>query len=192
MSITKLSPNWACQMGPIHCPKFLLSGTQPIYCIVYSLDAALTSQTPVYEKTVYLKFQTFRSVPNPFPLPLSISLPFPVTSLLRPSTVFKDSGPVVYRHTCRLSPTPMGPSIKYVTLFRTNFDPLPCHTSWDLPKVRHISRTPIFRSTYINTYALVREGIVRVVLSGSFSGRFCPGWSFPPPFCQNTSITTES
>src|SRR6218665_1303691 len=29
MSITKLSPNWACQMGPIHCPKFLLSGTLP-------------------------------------------------------------------------------------------------------------------------------------------------------------------
>src|SRR6218665_554727 len=27
LSITKLSPNWACQMGPIHCPKFLLSGT---------------------------------------------------------------------------------------------------------------------------------------------------------------------
>ena len=26
MSITKLSSNWACQMGPIHCPKFLLSG----------------------------------------------------------------------------------------------------------------------------------------------------------------------
>jgi len=26
MSITKLSLNWACQMGPIHCPKFLLSG----------------------------------------------------------------------------------------------------------------------------------------------------------------------
>src|SRR6218665_3012400 len=26
MSITKLSPNWARQMGPIHCPKFLLSG----------------------------------------------------------------------------------------------------------------------------------------------------------------------
>src|SRR6218665_1888786 len=25
MSITKLSPNWACQMGPLHCPKFLLS-----------------------------------------------------------------------------------------------------------------------------------------------------------------------
>ena len=27
VSITKLSLNWACQMGPIHCPKFLLSGT---------------------------------------------------------------------------------------------------------------------------------------------------------------------
>src|SRR6218665_3942388 len=26
MSITKLSSNWACQMGPIHCPKFLLPG----------------------------------------------------------------------------------------------------------------------------------------------------------------------
>src|SRR6218665_1139044 len=26
MSITKLSPNWAGQMGPIHFPKFLLSG----------------------------------------------------------------------------------------------------------------------------------------------------------------------
>src|SRR6218665_479376 len=29
MSITKLSPNWACQMGPIHCPKFLLPGLEP-------------------------------------------------------------------------------------------------------------------------------------------------------------------
>src|SRR6218665_344129 len=27
MSITKLSPNWACQMGPIHCINFLLSGS---------------------------------------------------------------------------------------------------------------------------------------------------------------------
>src|SRR6218665_329940 len=26
MSITKLSPNWACQMGPVHCPKFVLPG----------------------------------------------------------------------------------------------------------------------------------------------------------------------
>src|SRR6218665_3579505 len=28
VSITKLSRNWACQTGPIHCPKFLLSGSQ--------------------------------------------------------------------------------------------------------------------------------------------------------------------
>src|SRR6218665_3292540 len=26
VSITKLSPNWASQMGPNHCPKILLSG----------------------------------------------------------------------------------------------------------------------------------------------------------------------
>src|SRR6218665_1223885 len=26
LSITKLSPNWACQMGPIHFINFLLSG----------------------------------------------------------------------------------------------------------------------------------------------------------------------
>ena len=26
MSITKLSPNWGCQLGPNYCPKFLLSG----------------------------------------------------------------------------------------------------------------------------------------------------------------------
>src|SRR6218665_3003686 len=34
MSITKLSPNWACQMGPIHCPKFLLPGLC-IYTYIY-------------------------------------------------------------------------------------------------------------------------------------------------------------
>ena len=26
MSITKLSPNWACQMGPVHFINFLVSG----------------------------------------------------------------------------------------------------------------------------------------------------------------------
>src|SRR6218665_403201 len=44
--------------------------------------------------------------------------------------------------------SPKGPSIKYVTLFWTNFDLPPpvtlCHTSRDTPKVRHISRNPIF------------------------------------------------
>src|SRR6218665_2470258 len=28
LSITKLSPNWACQMGPIHFINFLLSGSE--------------------------------------------------------------------------------------------------------------------------------------------------------------------
>ena len=31
MSITKLSPDWASQMGPNHCPKILLSGTADCY-----------------------------------------------------------------------------------------------------------------------------------------------------------------
>src|SRR6218665_2202205 len=30
MSITKLSPNWAYQMGPIHLINFLLSGSAPL------------------------------------------------------------------------------------------------------------------------------------------------------------------
>src|SRR6218665_1925338 len=34
MSITKLSPNWACQMGPIHCPKFLLPGLRKLACFI--------------------------------------------------------------------------------------------------------------------------------------------------------------
>src|SRR6218665_2398271 len=34
VSITKLSPNWACQMGPIHCPKFLLPGS-PSYFLSF-------------------------------------------------------------------------------------------------------------------------------------------------------------
>src|SRR6218665_1392058 len=35
----------------------------------------------------------------------------------------------------------LGSSIKYVTLFLANFDPTPCHTSQEPPKVRHTSRT---------------------------------------------------
>src|SRR6218665_3017028 len=40
-----------------------------------------------------------------------------------------------------------GPSIKYVTLFLANFDPLPLShfvTHPGPPKVRHTSRTPLF------------------------------------------------
>src|SRR6218665_3660163 len=40
MSITKLSPNWACQMGPIHCPKFLLTG---VYYEMYICTPHTTS-----------------------------------------------------------------------------------------------------------------------------------------------------
>ena len=38
----------------------------------------------------------------------------------------------------------MGPSMKYVTLFFTNFYPpvTLCHTSRNPPKVRHTSRAP--------------------------------------------------
>src|SRR6218665_390438 len=36
MSITKVSPNWACQMGPIHFIKFLLYGTRSSSCLTLS------------------------------------------------------------------------------------------------------------------------------------------------------------
>src|SRR6218665_126082 len=36
MSITKLSPNWACQTGPVHCHKFLLPGIRQLSeCAIY-------------------------------------------------------------------------------------------------------------------------------------------------------------
>src|SRR6218665_1153783 len=98
-----------------------------------------------------------------------------------------------------------GPSIKYVTLFWTNFDPSPsvkhCHTSRDpSPKVRHASRNPqFFSSTCIHTY--VFTGNFVLVCGGScpgcfvrelLSGRFCSGCFCLSLFCQNTSVTTES
>src|SRR6218665_1393010 len=48
MSITKLSPNWACQMGPIHCPKFFLSG-QPIRPIAAQTRARKDSKEGLSE-----------------------------------------------------------------------------------------------------------------------------------------------
>src|SRR6218665_1133439 len=73
-----------------------------------------------------------------------------------------------------------GPSIKYVRLFLANFDPRPnvtlCHTSRDLPKVRHTSRTPQFLVGLVqksrtkvpctNSISIVREGFCPGVLSG--------------------------
>src|SRR6218665_3015203 len=86
-----------------------------------------------------------------------------------------------------------GPSIKYVTLFLANFDPLPpsdtlCHTSRDPPKVRHTSLTPRFlvglvqktrtKAPCTNFLSIIRGGFCPGVLSE----RFCPGWflSVPP------------
>src|SRR6218665_3754002 len=48
MSITKLSPNWACQMGPIYCPKFLLSGM---------LNATISEKNSFYD--TFLKFCSY-------------------------------------------------------------------------------------------------------------------------------------
>src|SRR6218665_1283479 len=101
----------------------------------------------------------------------------------------------------------MGPSIKYVTLFWTNFDTpfslsdFVTHLKTPLKYVTHLV-PPIFGSTRIHTYVftvafvLVREGCC----SGSFvqgflSRRFCPGVVFVrSAFCHNTcaSVTTEN
>src|SRR6218665_401187 len=101
----------------------------------------------------------------------------------------------------------LGPSIKYVTLFLSNFNSLPCHTLshiQGLPKVRHTSRTPppIFsrpstktRTKYpcTNFLSIVHAGFCPGVcqrvfcLEGFVQGGFCPF-----TLCQNTSVTTEN
>src|SRR6218665_2768273 len=103
----------------------------------------------------------------------------------------------------------LGPSIKYVTLFLANFDPLlplshfVTHPGTP-PKVRHTSRTPPFLlglvqkkpdkshlyrfslncSRWLLSGACVRESFVWKVLSGVVFVH--------SPFCQNTSVTTKS
>src|SRR6218665_3132535 len=86
----------------------------------------------------------------------------------------------------------MGPFIKYVTLFWTNFDAPPpvthCHTSRDpLKYVTHLG-TPEFSvvHAYIHVFTgrfvLVRGVLVWGVLSREFlSGRFCSGWFMSVP-----------
>src|SRR6218665_146430 len=80
-----------------------------------------------------------------------------------------------------------GPSIKYVTLFLVNFDPLPpvtlCHTSRDPPKVRHTSGTPTFSRP--STKIPDKSPLYKFYLNCSMrflSGGFCPSWflSVPP------------
>jgi len=75
----------------------------------------------------------------------------------------------------------MEPSIKYVTIFWTNFDPLPCHTLSHIsgpPKVRRTSRTPfLVVHAYIHMSLQAVCFSSRGFLSEVLSGRFGPGWS---------------
>src|SRR6218665_2379279 len=57
MSITKLSPNWACQMGPIHLINFLLSGTSSSIFLSSRLESHRRPTLPCFVTTtsnVYL------------------------------------------------------------------------------------------------------------------------------------------
>src|SRR6218665_1697486 len=60
MSKTKLSPNWYCQMGPIHFPTFLLSelyqSYQKILFIQYMYRMSFKSCTRVLKKACYCEF----------------------------------------------------------------------------------------------------------------------------------------
>src|SRR6218665_32241 len=98
----------------------------------------------------------------------------------------------------------MGPYIKYVTLFLTNFDPLPCHTLSHIPdpqkSTSHISDPPIFSrpstknpdKSPLYTNSLSLNIVSGSFVKGSLSGRICPGWflSFPPSVIIGpTSVT---
>src|SRR6218665_2936434 len=92
-------------------------------------------------------------------------------------------------------------SAKYVTLFWTNFDPLPpshFFTHLGTPPLKYVTHLgpPIFSSARIHTYdtyVLVYEGFDRGFCSGFFVWTVLSGVVFVcrPPFCQNTCITTE-
>src|SRR6218665_2440604 len=84
----------------------------------------------------------------------------------------------------------MGPSIKYVTLFLANFDPLPpvtlCHTSRDLPpeSTSHISDPPNFSRP--STKIPHKSPLYKFYLNCSrrfLSGGFCPGGFVRVDFC---------
>src|SRR6218665_283731 len=100
-----------------------------------------------------------------------------------------------------------GPSIKYVTLFLANFDPTPpvtlCHISGAPKSTSHISDPPFLVGLVhkIRTKALCKNSL-SIVREGFFPGAFVrrslvwkvlSGVVFVrTPFCQNTSVTTES
>src|SRR6218665_3726494 len=102
-----------------------------------------------------------------------------------------------------------GPSIKYVTPFLANFDPPPPvtlrHTSMQgTPKsTSHISDPPFLvglvqkirtKPPCTNSFSIVRKGFCPgVSVRGSFVWKVLSGVVFVrTPFCQNTSVTTES
>src|SRR6218665_1069465 len=100
-----------------------------------------------------------------------------------------------------------GPSIKYVTLFLDNFDPLPCHTLSHIPGLpkkgtSHISDPPIFSRPSTKTGQNPAVQILSIVCAGFCPGGFVRGslvWKVlsgvvfvRSPFCHSTSVTTES
>src|SRR6218665_2379059 len=87
-----------------------------------------------------------------------------------------------------------GPSIKYVTLFLANFDPLlplshfVIHPWTPRKYVIHLGTPPFL-------VGLVQKSRTKVPCTNSISmvrGGFCPGGFVHSPFCHNTSVTTES
>src|SRR6218665_2996827 len=85
----------------------------------------------------------------------------------------------------------MGLSIKYVTLFLANFDPLPLShfvTHPGTPKsTSHISDPPFLVGLVQNAQTkapvqILSQLFAEVFVRGFLSGRFCPGWflSIPP------------
>src|SRR6218665_1087244 len=98
----------------------------------------------------------------------------------------------------------MWPSIKYVTLYLANFDPLPCHTFSHIPgpppKVRHTSRTPRLlvglvqktrtKAPCTNSVSTVRGGFVRgsFVWKSFVRGGFCPFPLLSEYICFNRKL----
>ena len=101
-----------------------------------------------------------------------------------------------------------GPSIKYVTLFLANFYPLPLshfvtnpgtppestsHISdppiFSRPSTKTPDKSPLYKFSLNCSRGFLSGGSVR----GSFVWKVLSGLIFVrSPFCQNTSVTTES
>src|SRR6218665_1598640 len=92
----------------------------------------------------------------------------------------------------------MGPSIKYVTLFLANFNPLSsvtlCHTSRDPQSTSHISDPPIFsrpstknpdKAPCTNSLSIVSGGFCPGIF---VRGVFCLEGFVRSPFCQKFRI----